>query len=98
MGMGQWDLNRGKDIGVKINYALRKTLCRDAINRVFRSFPRLCLKGKGIKVFPMPHPQYPDYRYCAKVLVRVVFGTAPTTVSTCRPPLKTNSVGMLRIP
>jgi len=59
MGMGQWDLNRGKDIGVKINYALRKTLCRDAINRVFRSFPRLCLKGKGIKVFPMPHAQSP---------------------------------------
>jgi hypothetical protein len=55
MGMGQWDLNRGKDIGVKINYALRKTLCRDAIYRVFRSFVRLCLKGKGIKVFPMPN-------------------------------------------
>ncbi len=36
--MGQWDLNRGKDIGVKINYALRKTLCRDAIYRVFRLF------------------------------------------------------------
>ncbi len=47
---------------------------------------------------PMPHALCPDYRYCAKVLVKVVLGTAPTTVSTCRPSLNTNSVGMLRIP
>ncbi len=38
------------------------------------------------------------YKYCDKVLVKVAFGTAPTTVSTCRPPLKTISVGILRIP
>ncbi len=49
---------------------------------------------------PITNSQSPifDYRYCDKVLVKVVLGTAPTTVSTCRPPLNTNSVGMLRIP
>ena len=32
------------------------------------------------------------------VELRVVFGTAPTTVSTFSPPLKIISVGMLRMP
>jgi hypothetical protein len=37
-------------------------------------------------------------RYLEMVPERVFLGTAPTTVSTFWPPLKTISVGMLRIP
>jgi len=38
------------------------------------------------------------YKCLVKVLERVAFGTAPTTVSTFWPPLKIINVGILLIP
>ncbi len=65
----------------KLNYSLFE--CTNAI-----------LKGMSLLYFcVLPCSQD---RCCAKVLLKVVFGTAPTTVLTCPPPLNAIKVGIPR--